>query len=132
MNLKGKVLVIDDDSDFLEFVRIILEKNGYQIYTAQNADDGLALAREAQPDIALVDVMMSYVLDGLNLTQTMRHDPQCGQIPIVLISAIISAELDGLLPPGQPVECDAVMSKPITPKALLEKMAELVPSSSGK
>ena len=132
MKPKGKVLVIDDDSDFLEFVRIILEKNGYQVYTAQNADDGLALAREAQPDIALVDVMMSYVFDGLNLTQTMRHDPQCSQIPVVLISAIISAESDGLLPPGQPLECDAFMSKPVAPKALLVKIAELVPSSSGK
>ena len=129
MNRKGKVLVIDDDSDLLEFVRIILETNGYQVFTAQNADDGLALAREAQPDIALVDVMMSYVLDGLNLTQTMRHDPLCNEIPIVLISAIISAESDGLLPPGQQLDCDAFLSKPFAPQVLLDKIAELVPRS---
>ena len=130
MNSKGKILVIDDDSDFLEFAQIILETNGYQVHTAQNAEDGLLLARETQPDVALVDAMMSYVLDGLNLTQTMRHDPQCSQIPIILISAIISAESDGLLPSGQQVDWDAFMSKPIAPQTLLDKIAELVPSRS--
>lgn len=125
MDAKLRVLVIDDDSDFCEFVKIILEANDYEVFTARNADEGLALARRVQPHVALVDVMMSYILDGINLTQTMRSDPACSQIPIILISAIISAESDGLLPPGQQLDCDAFMSKPIAPQALVAKIEEL-------
>jgi CheY-like chemotaxis protein len=125
MTCKGSVLAIDDDRDFLEFVRIILEANGYEVYTAEDAEEGLALARRIQPDIALVDVMISYVLDGLNLTKALRDDPQCGQIPIILISAIVSAEQDAFLPKGKKLCCDAFMSKPVEPRALLRKVAEL-------
>ena len=126
MSEQKRVLVIDDDADYLEFVKIILESDGYLVYTAKNADEGLSLARTIHPDVALVDVMMSYVLDGLSLTQSMRSDPECANIPIMLVSAIISAESDGLLPPGQQLECDAFMSKPVNPQDLLLRVAELV------
>jgi CheY-like chemotaxis protein len=126
MSEPKRVLVIDDDTDYLEFVKIILESEGYRVFTAKNADEGLSLAKTIRPDVALVDVMMSYVLDGLGLTQTMRSDPDCASIPIMLVSAIISTESDGLLPRGQQLECDAFMSKPVNPQDLLLKVAELV------
>lgn len=123
---QGTVLVIDDDRDFLEFVRIILESNGYHVYTAEEADEGMRLAQQMQPDIVLVDVMISFVLDGLNLIESLRADPQCCSIPIVLVSAIISTERDSLLPPGQELVCDAFMPKPVEPQALVDTIAELI------
>ncbi|NLS76567.1 MAG: response regulator transcription factor [Chloroflexi bacterium] len=120
------VLVIDDDADFTEFVKIILESAGYDVLVAHDADAGLELARQAQPRLALVDVMMSYILDGLNLIQTMRMDPRCCQIPIILVSAIVSADQDGLLPPGEELGCAAFMSKPLEPRALLRTIAKVL------
>ncbi len=120
------VLVIDDDADFTEFVKIILESAGYDVLVAHDAEAGLELARQAQPQLALVDVMMSYILDGLNLIQAMRMDPRCRQIPIILVSAIVSADQDGLLPPGEELGCAAFMSKPLEPKALLRTIAHVL------
>lgn len=127
---KGNILVVDDDRDFIEFVKIILESAGYSVFTAEDAEKGFELVQRVRPDVALIDVMMSYILDGLNLVLTMRTDPNYHNIPIVLISAIISADDTGLLPSGQRLNCEAFMSKPIEPTALLRTVAELVATSA--
>jgi CheY-like chemotaxis protein len=90
MSSAGKILVVDDDPDFVEYTRIVLESQGYQVRTASTVDLALSLMREERPDVALLDVMMSYVLDGLTLTRQMRDDPELSKNPVIMISAIVS------------------------------------------
>ncbi len=120
-----RVLVIDDDPDFCDFVRIVLSANGYLVRTAVSAGEGLELMRAERPDLVIVDVMMSYVLDGWTVSREMFYDPKLRDIPVMMVSAVVSSDEDDLLPTGESGRVDAFMSKPLDPAALLQKVADL-------
>ncbi len=120
-----RVLVIDDDPDFCDFVRIVLSANGYLVRTAVSAGEGLELMRAERPDLVIVDVMMSYVLDGWTVSREMFYDPKLRDIPVMMVSAVVSSDEDDLLPTGENGRVDAFMSKPLDPAALLQKVADL-------
>lgn len=124
----GKILVVDDDPDFVECVQIVLESRGYEVRTAATVDQALALMRQERPDVALLDVMMSYVLDGINLTRQMRDDPELRDIPVIMISAIVSREEAGALPAQSDLQVHHFMTKPVDPADLLREVARLVQS----
>lgn len=125
MAVRGKVLVIDDDPDFLEFVRIVLESGSYEVYTADSTSEGLSALRELKPDIVLLDVMMSHALDGFNVTKEIRSDPELRDIPLIMISAIVNPE-EELFPIDKGSHVDAFMSKPVEPTELLEQVGKLI------
>jgi CheY-like chemotaxis protein len=123
MSSKGKVLVIDDDPDFVEFLRIILETNDYDVSCAYNANHGLELLRAEHPGIVLLDIMMSYTMAGLEVTRTMHQDLELSKIPLIVISSV--------LPGAQALEDQegfasivAFMTKPVEPSELLHLIAE--------
>lgn len=130
MSSAAKILVVDDDPDFVEYTRIVLESQGYQVQTAATTDLALEMMRKDKPDVALLDVMMSYVLDGLNLTRQMRDDPELKDVPVIMISAIVSREEAGVFPTDEYLAVDAFITKPVDPSDLLEQVANLVPSRS--
>jgi CheY-like chemotaxis protein len=127
MSTTGKVLVIDDDPDFLEFVRIILEARGYSVVCARNADHGLSLMRTEHPDLILLDMLMSYTMEGLDVTRAMGEDPELRKIPLIVVSAVFTGA-NGLqrqvekLPP-----IAAFLAKPVEPDELLNLVAENIP-----
>jgi len=122
---RKQVLVIDDDPDFLSFVQIVLRANGYEVCTATTSNEGLEMMRRNPPDLVIVDVMMSYVLDGWSVSREMRSDPRLREIPLMMVSAIVSDEEDNLFPQGEKEHVKAFMSKPLDPAALLRRVAEL-------
>ena len=93
MSPPGKVLVIDDDPDFVEFIRIILEAGGYSVVCTYNAEQGLSLMRTEHPDLVLLDMLMSYTMEGLDVTRTMREDPELRKIPLIVVSAVLTLSL---------------------------------------
>jgi CheY-like chemotaxis protein len=121
----GKILVVDDDPDFVEYTRIVLESHGYEVRTAATAELALRLMRQEKPDVALLDVMMSYVLDGIQLTRQMCDDPELRNIPVIMISAIVSREEAGAFPTDECVSVKAFMTKPVDPGELLRQVAKL-------
>jgi CheY-like chemotaxis protein len=72
--------------------------------------------------------MMSYVLDGLNLTRQMRDDPDLRDIPVIMISAIVSREEAGVFPTDEYLAVDAFLTKPVDPADLLNQVAKLIKS----
>ena len=86
------------------------------------------MMHQDKPDVALLDVMMSYVLDGLNLTRQMRDDPALKDIPVIMISAIVSREEAGVFPTDEYLSVDAFMTKPVDPADLLNQVARLIQS----
>jgi CheY-like chemotaxis protein len=120
------ILIVDDDPDFREFVRIVLESHGYQVLEAANAPNGLALMRDRQPALVLLDAMMSYELAGIGIIRTVRSDPELAHIPLILISAVLSDDEDRFLPASERNMVDRFLSKPITPDALLSEVAALL------
>lgn len=121
-----RVFVVDDDPDFVEITRTILEANGYQVRTASNGAQALVAMREAEPDLVLLDVMMSSVLDGVNLSHAMHADPLLREVPIIMISSIAESPSAGLFPTDEYIPIDAWITKPVQPGDLLKKVASLL------
>jgi CheY-like chemotaxis protein len=120
------VLVVDDDADFRDFVRIVLEDHGYRILEASDAPGGLALMRERRPDLVLLDAMMSYELTGLGLIRSIRSDPQLADIPLILISAVLSQDEDRFLRNGERRMVNRFLTKPVSPHVLQAEVDSLL------
>jgi CheY-like chemotaxis protein len=120
------ILIVDDDPDFREFVRIVLESHGYRVLEAANPANGLALMRDAHPDAVLLDAMMSYELAGIGIIKTVRSDPELAHLPLILISAVLSEDEDRFLPAGERSMVDRFLTKPISPDMLLAEIATVL------
>jgi CheY-like chemotaxis protein len=120
----AKVLVVDDDPDFVEITRTILESHGYDVNTAANGDQALRSMKADIPDLVLLDVMMSTVLDGLNLSHVMSEDSALSKVPIVMVSSIADSPSAGMFPTDEYIPIDAWISKPVQPDDLLSKVAQ--------
>jgi DNA-binding response OmpR family regulator len=120
------ILIVDDDPDFREFVRIVLENHGYRVLEAANAASGLAVMRDAHPDAVLLDAMMSYELTGIGIIRQVRADPKLAHLPLLLISAVLNEDEDRFLPAGARNMVDRFLTKPISPDALLAEIAAVL------
>ena len=132
MSSAGKVLIVDDDPDFLEYTRIVLESHGYQVHTAASGKQALKMMREDKPDLVLLDVMMSYVLDGLNIARQMREDAELRNVPVIMISAIVSREEASMFPTDEYLSVDIFMTKPVDPASLLKQVSRLIQRNKSK
>ncbi len=116
------ILIVDDDPDFREFVRIVLESHGYRVVEAEHAQSGLAILRQELPGLVLLDAMMSYELAGIGIIRTIRADPLIARIPVILISAVLSEDGDRFLPADERAMVDRFLSKPISPDELVAEV----------
>ncbi len=133
----ARILIVDDDADFREFVRIVLESHGYEVCEAANVPAGLELMRDARPSLVLLDAMISYELAGVSALRAVRGDPRLARIPLIMVSAVLSADADRFLPAEQRALVDRFLSKPVSPDELVAEVAGLLaaepprPSAAG-
>ncbi len=123
-----KILVVDDDPDFVEITRMILEPKGCQVSSASNGEQALARMRQDRPDLVLLDVMMSHTLDGLDVSRRMQKDTELSGIPIIVVSSIASSPHAELFPTDEYLPIDGWISKPLQSDALLEKVRHCLSS----
>ena len=122
----AKILVVDDDPDFVEITRLILKAKGYEIESASSGDKALQMMRQEPPDLVLLDVMMSTVLDGVHVVHAMREDATLRHIPVIMVSSIASSPAAELFPTDEYIPIDVWISKPVQPDDLLQKVARFV------
>jgi CheY-like chemotaxis protein len=131
---KPKILVIDDDPDLVEAIRITLEANNYQVFSAGNGTEGLRQVKDIFPDLIILDVMMGSITEGFQVSQQLRsRDPQSeykaySNIPILMLTGI-SEKMHMKFSPNEDADylpVDAFMEKPIRFEALLEKVKTLI------
>jgi CheY-like chemotaxis protein len=122
----SKILVVDDDPDFVEATRIVLEGAGYEVVSAADGDESLQVIRAEKPDLVILDVIMSSILDGLNVTQQLQEDPEHKDIPIVMVTSIANTDYAALFPTDEYVHISAFMTKPVPPDRLLEQVSRLL------
>ena len=125
MNQK-KILLIDDEQDILEILSYNLEKAGYDVYTAQNGNEGIEKAKEIVPDMILLDVMMPEK-DGIETCQDLRRIPELQKTLIVFLSAR-SEEFSQLA--GFQAGANDYIVKIIKPKILISKVNALLELTS--
>lgn len=123
---KATILVVDDDPDFVEYMRAVLESNEYRVTSAGNSEEGmLALLRE-KPDLVVLDVIMSSVLDGLSMSRQIAEDPNLNHVPVVMVTSIANTDYLALFPTDESIHIDAFLTKPIAPAELLRQVQRLV------
>ena len=121
-----KILVVDDDPDFLLLGRSILESQGYEVLEASDGQDALEKMRQDRPDLVLLDVMMSTTLEGVRVSREMEADAELAAVPIVMISSIATTEYAAEFPDKERIPIAGWISKPIQPAVLLKTIERLV------
>ncbi len=116
----AKILVVDDDPDFVEIMRTVLEKADYEIISASSGAEALTQIKAEKPDLMLLDVMMATVTDGLDLSEQLRNDPVLAHLPIIVVSSVADTPHAGLVSMDEAIHMEAWISKPIAPQRLLE------------
>jgi CheY-like chemotaxis protein len=88
METKKKILIVDDDIDVITIVKAVLTKEGYEVISALNKEEGLEKLRNEKPDLAILDVMMTTHYEGFELAQEMLTNPEFKDIPFLIQSSI--------------------------------------------
>lgn len=123
---KAKILIVDDDPDFVEYTRTVLENSDYRVVSAGNSDQGMLVLAREKPDLVVLDVIMSSVLDGLSMSERMADDPELKHVPIVMVTSIANTDYLALFPTDESIHIDAFLTKPIAPSELLRQIGRLV------
>jgi len=120
---RAKILLIDDDIDFIEATKTVLEREPYDIVVAHEGDEGLRKAREENPDLILLDVIMP-VKDGFTVAEQLKKDPHLSKIPVLMLTAFSSKGQETSIPRsrGFTLETEDYIEKPVTPEELLTRV----------
>ena len=121
-----RILVVDDDPDVVEFARMVLESEGYEITSAGSGSEALTAMQKELPALVVLDVMMAGILDGLDASKKMRLDTALKRIPILMVSSITSSEYAGMFPTDEYIAVDNFLSKPVAPKKLQSEVKRLL------
>jgi two-component system alkaline phosphatase synthesis response regulator PhoP len=118
MEKAGKILVVDDESDIIEFISYNLKKEGYEVFTASNGKEALPIAKKNKPDLILLDVMMP-IMDGIETCKQIKADPDFAKTFVVFLTARAEeySEIEGFN-----VGADDYIAKPIKPKVLISRL----------
>jgi two-component system alkaline phosphatase synthesis response regulator PhoP len=126
---KPKILVVDDDIDYVESTAAILEANGYDVVAAYDGKEGLDKAKSELPQIILVDLMMNTINEGYDLVRNIRSDKRFDEVPLVMISSAhqVEAFKDANFVPDEvwfPI--DMFLDKPIDKETLLKHVSKML------
>ena len=127
--MSKKIMIIDDDIDLVEAMRITLETDNYEVIDAQEGAKGLEILKKEKPDLLILDVMMGTLDEGFHLAYQIRNDEQVKDMPILMITAVgaqTGFEFDkqrdeDFLP------VDEFIEKPVNPQVLLDAVKRNLP-----
>lgn len=120
MERRAKILLVDDDPDFVEATKAVLESRPYEVITALGGEEGLKKAREEKPDLVLLDIIMPDI-DGFQVCQQLKKDPQLSQIPVIMITSFSEKYMESSIgvSQGLSLEAEDFIDKPVAPAELL-------------
>ncbi len=122
-----KILIVDDDPDLVEAVSMILEAKNYEVSAAYGGIEGLQKAKSENPDLIVLDVMMPDK-DGYAVCKELKADPQLRNIPVLLLTAVVSkiATTRYTQQMGMETEADDYIDKPVEPEVLVKRIETLL------
>ena len=127
-----KILVIDDDPDLVEVIRLTLEASGYEVFSAASGAEGLEKVKEVDPDLIVLDVMMDYTTEGFQVSLALRSPDAESEyaayrdIPILMLTAIHSTTPLRFGPEEDYLPVDDFVEKPVEPGTLVQKIEGLL------
>ena len=121
VNIKKKVLIVDDEPNVRRLSRAILSKK-FEVFEAEDGKEAIDIANAQKPDVILMDIMMPK-MDGLTACHVIKNDPATKLIPVIMVTAI-GFELN--IRPSQQMGATAYVTKPFAPQELLDKIGEVL------
>ena len=124
------ILIVDDDYDFLEINRRILERAGFRVVTAGSPSQAMERIEAETPDLVITDLMMSEVDSGFSLSKRLRDAPRTAAVPIIMSTSVTTALGLDFTPHSAAdlasMKVDAYFDKPLDATALVAKVRELL------
>jgi len=130
--MANKVLMIDDDPELVDAVSNLLTAKGYDVFTASNGTEGIATAKKVDPDLIILDVMMTTQTEGFDIARALQADERLRAAPIVMLTGI-RKEMSlpfGFEPDENWLPVRQVLEKPLKPEALLSAVAANIRTSA--
>jgi DNA-binding response OmpR family regulator len=121
-NINKRILVVDDEPDFLMAIKAMLEANGFDVLVASDGQEGLNLARQEKPDLIVLDLMLPK-MDGYKVCRFLKFDEKYRSIPVIMLTARGQDEDKQL---GKEMGADFYIVKSERPEVLLKKVNELL------
>ena len=118
-----RILVIEDEPQMIDLIRLILETRGYRVLAAQGGEEGLDTMRIERPDLILLDIMMPE-MDGGDVYHRMQQEPELSQIPVIVVTAK-AAPIDRVLWMNV-AQVDDYVTKPFGPDDLLNSVERVL------
>jgi two-component system alkaline phosphatase synthesis response regulator PhoP len=123
----AKILVVDDEPDVVEMIKVALEGASHQVVVAYNGQEGVDKARAQKPDAIILDIMMP-VKDGFVACKELKDDPSCQDIPILILTGVSEHFANTRYAKSMGLDLDAedYIDKPVDPKTLLARLDRLL------
>ncbi len=127
MEKQARVLLIDDDPDFVAATKIVLESSPFQVITALDGDEGLRKAREEKPDVIILDVIMP-TKDGFDVCVQLKKEPELADIPVIMLTSFAQRVGDTSISVGKglTIEAEDYIDKPVDPNELIRRVERLL------
>ncbi len=124
---KSKILLVDDDRDFVEATKMVLESKPYEVIVAYDGDEGLAKARQEKPDLIILDIIMP-VKDGFRAAEQIKKDPELSKIPVIMLTSFAEkgGETSLSVSQGLMLDTEDYVDKPVAPEELLRRVQRLL------
>lgn len=122
-----KILMVDDDVDFAEAVKVLLESKDYEVILAHDGKEGLEKARSVNPDLVILDVMMPE-MNGYDVCVVLKADPKLCRTPVILLTAVDQAmfKTSYAKQMGLMTEADDYIAKPVESVELAKRVKDLI------
>jgi len=122
-----KILVIDDDIDLVEVLRLTLEKHGYEVIDAQNGSRGYQLMEKLKPSLVILDVMMASWDEGFEVVQKIKANPALKEIPIIMLTAVSQQMGIRFDRNDETLPVNEFLEKPVMPNTLVSIIKKYLP-----
>lgn len=119
MNLRAKILLVDDESDFRTSLALLLDAYGHEVHAVESAVEAWDLLQQVKPDVLITDLMMPR-MSGLDLCRRVRDDPRWEALPVVMLSAAPAPAL------GYGIWVDRYLTKPAPFEDVLKAVEEVL------
>lgn len=130
MAKQARILVVDDDTVFVEATKAVLESANYQVSVAFDGDEGLQKVRDESPDLIVLDVIMP-TKDGFTVCEQLKGDTELSKIPVLMLTAFAETGQQTNIPfsAGLGLEAEDYIDKPVSPDELLRRVDKLLKSA---
>ena len=123
----AKILLVDDDPDFVEATRIVLESAPFDVSAAYDGDEALRKVRDVNPDLIILDIIMPEQ-HGFKVCEALKSDPDLSKIPVIMLTSLSQqmGETAFSLRDGMMLEADDYVDKPVEPDELVRRVEALI------